>query len=90
MGCIQLEFNIDEKITLEKKIEILQKQFSQHELSSNSVRKKLFAENSELKNKCAEMSIQITELKELLLRITNEQINWAYGQEGCLFNAQKY
>jgi peptidoglycan hydrolase CwlO-like protein len=90
MECIQLEFSYDDKTVLEQKLEFVQKQLTETKLSLDKTRKCLFAESRENKKECVRLSSEVNELKQMIMRLTNEKTHWIYGQEGALFDVKEH
>jgi DNA repair exonuclease SbcCD ATPase subunit len=93
-NAVQLEFNLDNKSSQEMQLYIMQKQIDQFCDSMGKVRKKLFAELTQMKKVCEELQKENENLKCLLKEIKNEsnikKMQWTYGQNDCLFDVREY
>lgn len=89
MTAVQLEFNIENKSDEELRFDMMQKQIDAFCDSMGKVRKKLFAEQTELKKLCAKLHAENQQMKDILDKIHHEKIEWVYAQDGCLFDVRK-
>lgn len=90
MGGIQLEFNIDNKSPEEVRLSQMHSQIAMMEESMGKVRRKLFSEMSEMKKLYADLKKENEELKTMLKELKNEKTEWAYGENGRLFDVREY
>ncbi len=90
MTAVQLEFNIENKSDEELRFDNMQKQIDIFCDSMGKVRKKLFAEQGELKKLCAKLATENQQMKDILDKINHEKIEWIYKTEdGCLFDVRR-
>lgn len=87
---IQLEFNFDGKTPEENALFHMQKQIDKLCGSMEKVRKKLFAEQGELKKQCVTLQQENEELKSIVKELRYGKTQWTYGQNGSLFDVRKY
>ena len=87
---VQLEFNIENNTPEEVRLLIMQKQIDAMSESMGKVRRKLFSEMGELKKLYAELQRENQDLKTILKELKNERTEWAYGENGCLFDVREY
>jgi archaellum component FlaC len=83
---IQLEFNIDNKTPEEVRLSMMQKQIDESIETLGKVRRRLFAELGEMKKVCATLQKENQDLKEKLHNLTQDKIEWTYGQNHMLFD----
>ena len=88
MENLQLEFELQDKNSLEIKIENLQMQLIAQKKSNESVRKKLFAEMKSVIDFCKTLQDENTKLFNELRKVQNEKAQWIYMQRDCLFDVQ--
>jgi hypothetical protein len=87
---IQLEFNFDGKTPEEMTLYHMQKQIDKLCISMEKVRKKLFAEQGELKKQYLTLQQENDDLKSIVQEIKHGKTQWTYGQNGSLFDVRKY
>lgn len=87
---IQLEFNFDNKTPEEMTLYMMQKQIDKLCGSMEKVRKKLFAEQGEMKKLCVALQQENEELKSTVRELKHGKTQWTYGQNGCLFDVSKH
>ena len=86
---MQLEFNIYNKTCKEMDDYLLQKQLDELTNSLGRVRKKLFAELSEVKSMCSKLNQENEELKSLLEEMKDEKTEWTYREGDHLFRVRE-
>lgn len=84
MGSVQLEFNLDGKSDEDVRFSHIQKQVDEMSVSVGKVRKRLFAELSEVKKLCADLVHQNEALKKELADLKDQKTEWLYCQDGFL------
>lgn len=88
MNEIQLEFSLEDKSPIEIKVDHIQKLIEELQKKEDRVRKKLFAQLSELQKTCALLQQENIEFKDKLKKITSEKIEWTYFENDNLFQMQ--
>ena len=86
MEMLQLELNLEDKNSIEIKLDHMQKRLNDAILCSDRVRKKLFAERKEYIIRCDNLEKKVTELEIQLRKVKNEESLWIYSQADCFFN----
>jgi hypothetical protein len=81
----QLEFNLEDKTPDEMKLYLMQKRLDEFCLSMDKVRRKLFAELSDVKRVCADVQEENRELKKALYKLSGQREEWVYLQGDYLF-----
>jgi hypothetical protein len=90
MSDFQLEFNITNDPEAEFKLACMQKQIDDMSVSVGKVRRRMFAELSEVKKLVSLLQIENESLKQMMKADKNEKIEWVYGEGGCLFDIRDY
>lgn len=85
MMNIQLELDLREVCLQDKKLQEMQTQIEFCIESFGKVRRKLFAEVSELKKICLDVKQENLLLKEKIRELTNKKKDWTYFQGDNLF-----
>ncbi len=86
MNAIQLEFNIDNKSPAEMEMQYMKQLLTEMNESMGKVRRKLFAEMSEMKRICLAVQKENECLKEMIQG--NKEIEWDYNKPGYLFDVE--
>lgn len=89
MEPIQLELNIKNESEEDVKLSAMQKQIDAMSDSMGKVRRKLFAEVSEMKKQVATLQSENQLLKDILRDLKNEKTQWSYGENGFLFDIRE-
>lgn len=76
MSCSQLEFNIDDKTSLETCLRDMQRQIDAMHESMGKVRRNLFAQVGDLTKSCMEIREDVQKLKGV------SKTQWIYEQDG--------
>ncbi len=84
MNATQLEFNMDNKTPAEMEMHYMKKQLLDMTESMGKVRRKLFAELTELRKLCDEIQKENLSLKTIL--IGKHKIEWDYNKPEYLFD----
>jgi hypothetical protein len=87
---IQLEFNFDNKTPEEMTLYLMQKQIDKIAISTEKVRKKLFAELGEVKGLVAALRQENEDLKSILRGLGHGTTQYTYRQNGRLFDVHEY
>ncbi len=87
MNAIQLEFQIDAEEDV--RFSNMKKQIDALNDSMGKVRRKLFAELTEIKKLYTALKIENESMRSILSEMNHEKTQWAYGQNGCLFDVQE-
>ncbi len=90
---IQLEFNFEGLSAEAMTLKMMQQQIDKLCGSMEKVRKKLFAEQGELKKLCILLQQENEDLKSKVKEIGHGKTQWVYGpdrQDGMLFDVRKY
>lgn len=87
---VQLEFNFDSKTAEEMTLQVMQKQIDLLCISTDKVRRRLFAELDTVKKLCANLQQENETLKSKLKGLNHDKVEWTYGQNGCLFDVRKH
>lgn len=83
--CIQLEFEMSKNEHTQ--LESMQHQMDQMRASMDKVRKKLFAELSEVKKTIGSLELENEQLRAILKELKDHKTEWQYCQDGHLFRA---
>lgn len=91
MSAIQYELNMENQSEIDVKFSNIQKQVDAACASMDKVRRKLFAENGEMKKLHQKLIIEIDDLREQLRRLQdeNKKVEWVYGEGDSLFNVRE-
>jgi hypothetical protein len=87
MVAIQLEFDIENKCDVERKIDYMEKHIAALDNSLTSVRKRLFAEVNQLRKMCDKLN---RENHDLRYKIVGEKIEWNYESDEVLFEVVEW
>lgn len=90
MNAIQLEMNLDNKTEEECFKDLQDKRVDALCDSMGKVRRKLFAENTEMRKICAELKRENEDIKKLLAELKNEKVEWEYKKGDYLFNVREH
>ncbi len=85
MVAEQLEFNLYSETEEDFKLSSMQKQIDEMNESVGKVRRKLFAEMTELKKAVALLKEQNYNLSCQVKELKQEKTEWVYAKEDCLF-----
>lgn len=85
MNEIQLELNVENRSESEIKLDMMQKQIEAIADSTGKVRRKLFAEMTEIKKACLALRLENQDLKDKLRSSSNEKVEWLYAKDEHLF-----
>ena len=83
---IQLDLNLEDKNSQEIKFELLQKQIDQMNESMGKVRRKLFANMTELRKENHELRQKLELMESIQRNLTNTKTEWVYHENGLLFD----
>ena len=83
--CIQLEFEMGSKEHAQ--LDAMQAQINGMSASMDKVRRKLFAELSEVKKTLGSLEQENEQLRAILKELRDQKTEWQYCQEGYLFRA---
>lgn len=89
MNEIEYELNLDNASETDVKFSNMQKQIDGACESMNKVRKKLFAENGEMKKLYQKLTNEMEDLREQVRRLQSEKVEWVYGTGDCLFDVRE-
>ncbi len=82
---IQLELNIENNSLIDSRLHELQLQIDAINASMSKVRKKLFAQVSELQKTCMSLELQNQDLVRKLRELSQEKEEWKYLEGDNLF-----
>ena len=85
MNAIQLEFNIESVPEDEHRMSQMQKQIDDAVESMGKVRRRMFHELGAMKQAIAALQAENIELKQMVRKLTNQKIEWIYGEKEQLF-----
>lgn len=85
MSALQLEFNLDNTSPEEMQMTSMQKQIEEISISMDKVRKRLFAELSEVKKLYADLKKEHDDMKALFKEVKTDDPEWVYKQGNSLF-----
>lgn len=86
---MQLEFMLKDQSPVESKFEFVEKQVNEIRLSSERVRKSMYAQLNELKKLCYLQKAEIEKLKHEYEKYGFQKREWVYGQEDDLFTLRE-
>lgn len=86
---VQLEFNFDNKSPEEMTLHLMQQQIDKIFLTTEKVRKKLFAELGDVKKACVILQQENNELRSILKEIHHDKTDRHYRRDGYLFDVRK-
>lgn len=87
---MEMELNLKNESGHDLQLNQMQQQIDALNQSMGKVRRRLFAEISDLKNICQILKIENEELKSRLRREKNEKLEWVYGDGESLFTLKEY
>ncbi len=87
---MQLELEFDKKNELDLKFELVNQRIDNMKLSSDKVRKGVFARTGEFSKVLVDLLSRVEELEEEVARlkrnVSDRQIEWKYATDGNLFS----
>lgn len=88
MNEIQLEFNLNDASETDVKLAYMQKQLNEIAESMGKVRRKMFAELSEMKKILTDIKNENEQLRNQIKDFKNEKTDWDYCKGEYLFQVK--